>query len=161
MTEEIAEERLDNNNNNGLTILANTKNIRTNHASNHRYGQTLFPVTACGIPGFYTNVVLRGVFQGFGDLERIKEVVKTTKSGMEYKNGNRVLFFRSLKQVPPRKIYLDSFKLNLVFSKIPSYFLKAENQQDSNQMTQQPGHSQALFEASRRDEGEQTETVDN
>ena len=114
----------------GLT-LEGGKNIRV-----EPFGQATFAVTVCGIPGFYKEESLREVFENFGVVEQIREVVKWTKTGISYHNGNRVFHFSSLKEPLPNKIYLDSHKLTLVFSEIPNYILQAVGKQDSSPVLQ-------------------------
>ena len=63
-----------------------------------------FVLTACGIPGHYESGDIHRVFSNFGEVERVKKVIRTTKSGLEYFNGNRVIIFTKFTQKPPRKI---------------------------------------------------------
>lgn len=63
-----------------------------------------FVLTACGIPGYCESGDIHRVFSNFGVVERVKKVIRTTKLGLEYFNGNRVIIFTKFTQKPPRKI---------------------------------------------------------
>ena len=89
-----------------------------------------FVVTACGIPGYYENKDIQKIFTNFGEVERVKKVIRTTKSGIEYTNGNRVIIFTSFNQKPPKKIYIDSHRVTLVYSTIPAHYFSAEENRE-------------------------------
>ena len=118
-----------------------------------------FVLTACGIPGYYENKEIHKIFCNFGEVERVKKVIRTTKSGLEYSNGNRVVIFTSFNQKPPKRIYIDSHRITLVFSTIPAHYFAAEennnnnNNNESESISGESIHSLDLF-AERPDEVE-------
>ena len=106
-----------------------------------------FVLTACGIPGFYENRDISKVFSNFGEVERVKKVIRTTKSGIEYTNGNRVIIFTSFNQKPPKKIYIDSHRITLVFSTIPAHYFPAQENSEqivSNNIDKNNNESESI-----------------
>ena len=86
-------------------------------------------------------------------IETFKKVIRTTKSGIEYTNGNRVIIFTSFNQKPPKKIYIDSHRVTLVYWTIPAHYFSAEenreeqivNQNETESISGESIHSLDLF----------------
>ena len=112
-----------------------------------------FVLIACDIPGYYDNKDIQKIFSNFGEVERVKKVIRTTKSSLEYTNGNRVIIFTSFNQKRPKKIYFDSHRITLVYSTIPAHYFSAEenrekqivNQNETESISGEPIHSRDLF----------------
>ena len=98
----------------------------------------------------------------------MKKVIRATKSGLEYTNGNCVIIFTSFNQKPPKKIYIDSHRITLVYSTITALYISTEenteeqiennnhiHNNETESISGESIHSRDLF-AEKSDEAEET-----
>lgn len=79
-------------------------------------GDRSLPVTLVGMAPEISTVEFLKLFCQYADIERYYDVVKTTKSGYKYKNGNRVFMVKKFKTQPPRSFTINERPARLVFT---------------------------------------------
>ena len=102
------------------------------------YKKPCFPVTICGIPAIISQRDIETVFANYGKIHEMKKVMKTSTSGYKYHNGNWVIYFEKFTNKLAKKLYIDTFKVSVVHSKIPDIFFEGINKTKAADGTVEP-----------------------